>query len=150
MQGTLMQGVAESLHHFPPTPPPVFCLSSAAVTLCSDNVRSWFSLRQTWGQPSHTVTHPLLSRQQHDFVVVMATAAHSYLTDLPWDNVKEMKEKGFFCVCAWLCANHWQRWVVLDRRQRRYVSAASYAPEVKMSLCRRCEGGYSHLLLAGG
>lgn len=26
----------------------------------------------------------------------MATAAHSYLTDLPWDNVKEMKEKGFF------------------------------------------------------
>lgn len=75
----------------------------AAVTLCSDNVRSWFSLRQTWGQPSHTVTHPLSSSQQHDFGVVMETAAHSYLTDLPWDKVKEMKEKGFFVfVCNYV------------------------------------------------
>lgn len=70
------------------------------------------------------MTHPLSSSQQHDFGVVMETAAHSYLTDLPWDKVKEMKEKGFFCVCVQLCANH-QLWVVLDRRRRSYVSSAA-------------------------
>lgn len=52
-----------------------------------------FSLRQTSGQPSHTVTHPLLSIRQHDFAVVMVTAAHRYLTDLLWDKVKKMTEE---------------------------------------------------------
>lgn len=49
------------------------------------------------GASPHTVTHTRLSSPQHDFVVVMATTAHSYLTDLPWDEVKEMKES---CWCV--------------------------------------------------
>lgn len=85
-------------------------------------------LATMWGhgfrvQPSHTMTHPLLSSRQHDFVVVMATTAVSYLTNLPWDKVDEMKEKGLFSmyVYVWLCANCCQTWAVLDRQQRSYV-----------------------------
>lgn len=80
------------------------------------------------------------SSQQHDFAVVMATAAHSYLTDLPWDKMKEMKERLIFvCVRAWLCANHCRLWVVLDRRHGHYVSSAAI-----VMLCR------STLVYVGG
>lgn len=72
-----------SLCNLPPTQPTPLWLSSAAVNLCSDNVGSRFLLRQTWDQPSHTVTHLASRSLPHDFAVVMATAVHSYLTDLP-------------------------------------------------------------------
>lgn len=73
---------------------------TATVTPCNDNGRSWFSLRQTRGQPSYTVTHPLSSSRRHDSAAAIATAAHRYLKDLPWDKVKEMKES---VICVFVC-----------------------------------------------
>lgn len=125
---------------------------TAAVIIISssDNVRSWFSLRQTWGQPSHTVTHPLLSSQPHDFDVVMATAAHSYLTDLPWDKGKEMKEQGFLCFCMIMWKSLSTVGVPLIDDSGIMWALLSYALEVKISLRGRCGEHYSHLLLAWG
>lgn len=119
-------------------------------------MRSWLSQRQTWVQPSHTVPHPLSSSQRHDFVVVMATTAHSYLTNLPWDKLKEMKERVFLFFFLSVIVHDYVRIIVncgwsLTEKQGALCKphCHSYALEVKISLCRRCEVHFSHLLSAG-
>lgn len=127
------------------------------MTLCSDNVRSRFAQRQTWVQPSHTVSHPPESSRRHDFVVVMATTAHNYLTKLPWDEVQEMKV-GFslslslfpYVSCVIMCktlssvGGPRQTTSALCKPRRH-----SCALEVTISLRRRCEAHFSHPLSAG-
>lgn len=97
-------------------PPPSAQLLSA--------LRRRFPQRQTRAQPSHTVTHPLWRSREHDFAVVMATAAHSYLTKLPrgQSGGNESKEGGRgwggYFVCVFMCDYVLTAvmWVVLDNR----------------------------------